>query len=57
MHRKNLLVGRRLGPGQFVQDADGSGTLQMAELLHGLLKIRGEGAEERSRQMESFKEA
>jgi hypothetical protein len=57
LHRKNLLVGRRLGPGQFVQDADGSGTLQMAELLHGLLKIRGEGAEERSRQMESFKEA
>jgi len=25
-----------------VIDADGSGTLQMAELLHGLLKIRGE---------------
>ena len=24
-----------------LKDADGSGTLQMAELLHGLLKIRG----------------
>lgn len=26
-----------------LEDADGSGTLQMAELLHGLLKIRGIG--------------
>ena len=45
---KGLFVGKKLDVWYLktvfgeIQDADGSGTLQMAELLHGLLKIRGD---------------